>query len=86
MASVADSMADGDGVGAVKPTTVQSCGRDEVRVDRQAAVMLRVELGLMRRIEMLRCGLPWSGAVKLERGSVMAWMDGETEVGEPGCQ
>jgi hypothetical protein len=52
MASVADSMADGEGLGAVKPTRVQSCGREEARVEMHAAVMLGVELGLMRRIEM----------------------------------
>jgi hypothetical protein len=53
MASVADSIADGEGFGAVKPTTVQSWGREEARVDTHAAVMLGVELGLMRRMEML---------------------------------
>lgn len=53
MASVADSMAEGDGCGAVKPTTVQSSGRDEVKVDKHAAVMLGVELGLTRRMVIL---------------------------------
>lgn len=52
IASVVDSIADGEGFGAVKPTTVQSCGREEVRVDRHAMVILGVELGLMSRIEM----------------------------------
>jgi hypothetical protein len=64
MASVADSMADGEGLGAVKPATVQSCGREEARVEMHAAVMLGVELGLIRRIEMLGWGLPRRGSVK----------------------
>lgn len=53
MASVADSMADGDGFGAVKPTTVQSCGSDEASIETHAIVIPGVELGLISRIEML---------------------------------
>ena len=64
MASVADSIADGAGCGAVKPYTKQVGGKEDLRVERQASVMLRVEFGLMSRMETFGCALPWMGAVK----------------------
>jgi hypothetical protein len=53
IASVADSIAEGEGCGAVKPITVQSDGREDLTVETQAAVIVGVEFGFIRRMEML---------------------------------
>jgi hypothetical protein len=53
IASVADSIAEGEGCGAVKPVTVQSGGREDLTVETQAAVIVGVEFGFIRRMEML---------------------------------
>lgn len=52
IASVADSIAEGEGCGAVKPVRVQFGGREGMSVLTQAEVMDGVELGLMRRIDI----------------------------------
>jgi hypothetical protein len=52
-ASVADSIAEGEGCGAVKPIMVQSEEREDLIVETQAAVIVGVEFGFIRRIEML---------------------------------
>jgi hypothetical protein len=54
IASVADSIAEGEGCGAVKPITVQPDGREDLTVETQAAVIVGVEFGFTRRILMLR--------------------------------
>lgn len=64
IASVIDSIAEGPGRGAVKPVTVQFCGREARMVSRQPAVIEGEELGFMRRMEMFERGLPWMGALK----------------------
>jgi hypothetical protein len=42
----------------VKPITVQSDGREDLTVETQAAVIVGVEFGFIRRIEMLGWGMP----------------------------
>jgi len=53
IALVADSIAEGEGCGAVKAVTVQSDGREDLAVETQAAVIVGVEFGFIRRMEML---------------------------------
>ena len=75
-ASERDSMAVGEGEGAVKPWMVVEGGRVGVRDVRHVVVMVGVELGFMRRINMGRGGgvgfgrevIDWRGGVGVEEG------------------